>query len=214
MDEGQSARAERFVGHAEAVRAYLVSVRGGAPMLSSTDARILHDWLLRGVRIGAIVRGIDRTAQKRLAQKVRTPLSLASCRAEVEKQQKQAGAWVRGARPLAERGAEAADPRFAAVDALAATLDAELLALASDDAEARLVSACALAARFFDDAWGAGPRELLFAAAAERLADARSLYDDEEWEEAVEAMARDELRQRYPRFTATWLAREVYGGVE
>lgn len=48
----------RTIEAAEAVRAYLVSVRGGAPLLSSADARLLYGWLREGCG-SAIVRAID-----------------------------------------------------------------------------------------------------------------------------------------------------------
>ena len=214
MNESQDDAARRLQDQAEAVRAYLVSVRGGAPLLSSTDARLLHGWLVRGVRIGAIVRGIDRAAERRLARKVRAPLSLASCRAEVENQQKHGGAWVRSARPLPGRGAPAADPRFAAVERLAAATTAAIAALPAAEADGFLTAACALAARFLEEAWELAPRDVLLEGAEARLEGARALFDDEAWAEALEATARDELRQRYPRLTATWIAQEAHGGLD
>lgn len=207
---------ERLNEAAEAVRAYLVSVRGGAPLLSGADARVLHDWLVRGVRIGAIVRGIDLVAAKRLAKRVRAPLSLVSCRGEVERQQKHAGSWWRRVRPALPGGADmpAADPRFAEVSALAAGAEREIAALAERDPDRRAAAACAIAAQFLEDAWALAPREALLAEADARLADARSLYDDAEWDEAREIFARDGLRQRYPRLTATWIWEEASLGVE
>ncbi|GDX82354.1 hypothetical protein LBMAG42_41650 [Deltaproteobacteria bacterium] len=216
MNGRDEAADERLNEAAEAVRAYLVSVRGGAPLLSGADARVLHDWLVRGVRIGAIVRGIDLVAEKRLAKRVRAPLSLLSCRAEVEKQQKHAGSWVRRVRraPVGEPFLPAADPRFLEVSRLAAGAEREIAAVEEPDPERRAVAACAIAARFVEEAWALAPREALLAEAEARLADARSLYDDAEWDEAREIFARDGLRQRYPRLTATWIWEEANLGVE
>ena len=201
---------------AEAVRAYLVGVRGGAPLLSGSDAHLLHSWLLRGVRSGAIVRGIELAAERRLAKRVRAPLSLVSCRAEVEKQQKHAGAWVRGGRfaPAGSASSAPGDARFAAVSALALAAERAIAALRVSSIEERGVAACLIAAAFWHDAWEVAPQDVLVGEAELRLADARALYDEAEWETAKEAFARDGLRQRYPKLTATWIWEEASLGVE
>ncbi len=205
----------RMIEASEAVRAYLVSVRGGAPFLSSADARLLHGWLRTGVRLGAIVRAIELVAAKRVAQRIRAPLSLTSCRAEVLRQQKQAGSWVRrgGPRSIPPLSA-AADARFAAVDALAEAAEAALASLNEPDAERRVALACSHAARFHEAAWEAAPQPLLLEDAAAHLADARPLYDDDAWEEALVATARDHLRRRYPSLTATALWQELGPGLD
>lgn len=195
------------------MRAYLVCARGGAPLLSSADARQLRDWLIRGVRVGAIVRAIDRVAQDRLARRVRSPLSLRSCRAEVEKQQKHAGAWVR-AGGTSRVSPTAAEPHFAEVDALSLRAEADIASLSRSDPERRALDACARAIRFFEEAWERGPRELLLAEAEGDLTYARGLYDDAEWEQMRECCARDRLRQRYPTLTATHIWQESALGVD
>ncbi len=195
------------------MRAYLVCARGGAPLLSSADARQLRDWLVRGVRVGAIVRAIDRVAKDRLARRVRTPLSLRSCRAEVEKQQKHAGAWVR-AGGTSRVTSVPAEPHFAEVDALSRRAEAEIAGLSTSDPERRALDACVRAVRFFEEAWERGPRELLLAEADRDLADSRALYDEAEWEQMRECFARDRLRQRYPTLTATHIWQERALGVD
>lgn len=203
----------RTIEAAEAVRAYLVSVRGGAPLLSSADARLLYGWLREGVRLGAIVRAIDLVASRRLAQRVRAPLSLVSCRTEVLRQQKQAGSWVRrgGARSVV---LASGDPRFAAVTRLAEATERAVAALAAEEPERRASRACALAAAFHEQAWQEAPQDLLLAEAAEALADARGLYDEAEWALALEATAREDLRRRYPSLTATALWQELGPGLD
>lgn len=198
---------------AEAVRAYLVSVRGGAALLSSADARLLYGWLQEGVRLGAIVRAIDLVAARRLAQRVRAPLSLVSCRAEVVRQQRQAGSWVRrgGTRPVARADGDA---RYAAVERLAEAAERAVAALPGDDAARRAARACLIAAEFHDAAWQAAPQALLLAEAGEAMADARGLYDEAAWVEALEATARDALRRRYPSLTATALWQELGPGLD
>lgn len=206
---------EALAEAAEAVRAYLVSARGGAPLLSGADARQLRDWLVAGVRIGAIVRAIDVMQARRVARRARTALSLTACRGEVEKQQKRAGAWVRaGGVSRVAPAAPADDARFARVDGLAREAVADIAALAGVDAEARARRACARAARFFEDAWDAAPRESLLEEADAALAGSRSLYADAEWEEMRESVAREGLRRRYPHLTATHLWEESRLGLE
>ena len=206
---------DRMAEAAEAVRAYLVSVRGGAPLLSSADARLLHGWLHGGVRLGAIVRAIDLVAAKRLARRVRAPLSLSSCRGEVLRQQQQAGRWVRsgGSRPVALPAASG-DPGLAAVDKLAAAAERAVAALPESGAERRAIAACGIAARFHDEAWEAGPQARLLEEAAVDLVDARELYDEASWQEALVATARDRLRRRYPSLTATVLWQELAPGLD
>jgi hypothetical protein len=205
----------RLAETAEAVRAYLVSVRGGAPLLSSADARLLHGWLSGGVRLGAIVRAIDLVAERRQARRARVPLSLSSCRSEVLRQQAQAGAWVRrgGVRRVVA-APEEADARFAPVDRLAAATEAAVAALPAGDGERLVLAACALAARFVEEAWALSPQAVLRAEAEAALADARALYDDAAWEEAVASTARDHLRRRYPSLTATALWQELGPGLD
>ncbi|MSQ03423.1 MAG: hypothetical protein EXR71_16290 [Myxococcales bacterium] len=195
------------------MRAYLVCARGGAPLLSSADARQLRDWLDRGVRVGAIVRAIDRVSQDRLARRVRTPLSLRSCRAEVEKQQKHAGAWVRAGGTSRVRSTSG-ESHFAEVDELSRRAEADIASLSAGDSERRALDACARAVRFFEEAWERGPREQWLAEADRDLADARVLYDEAEWEQMRECFARDRLRQRYPTLTATHIWQESARGVD
>lgn len=213
MNGSEDAAEGRLQEAAEAVRAYLVGVRGGAPLLSGADAHLLHAWLVRGVRIGAIVRGIDLAAERRLAKRVRAPLSLVSCRAEVEKQQKRAGGWGRS---VASAGAPCApaDARFAAVTALAFAAERAIAGLLGRCADERGVAACAIVARFMAEAWEVAPQDVLLGEAELRLADARALYDDAEWDRAKDTFARDGLRQRYPKLTATWIWEEATLGVE
>lgn len=200
----------RLALHAEAVRAYLVSVRGGSPMLSGADARLLRDWLVRGVRIGAIVRAIDVVAARRRANRVRAALTLVGCRAEVEKQQKLGARGPLTVRRVEERPLPVSD----AVDALATAALRDIHALPAEDADARIAAALVRAARFFEDAWAAVDRVPLLAIAETQLASLRDLYSADEWTEALEGAARDLLRQRYPPLTATHLWQEHAGGVD
>ena len=70
---------------AEEVRAFLVSIRGGAPFLSGSDGRLLIDWIEQGVPVAAILSAIERTAKRRAGRRMRTRLSLGACKGEVKK---------------------------------------------------------------------------------------------------------------------------------
>jgi hypothetical protein len=80
---GPDARPQSIL--AEEVRAYLVTVRGGAPFLSSSDGQLLVEWLDQGVPIAAVLSAIERTARRRTGRRVRTRLTLRACKGEVKK---------------------------------------------------------------------------------------------------------------------------------
>ncbi len=211
--EGATADFGPFAADAEAARAYLVSTRGGAPFLSGADTRLLHGWLSGGVRLGAIVRAIDVVSRKRIASKVRAPLSLASCRAEVARQARRPSGLPRRVvevEPVATEG----PPVPSAVEALYAAAVAELRALPPGEAESRAEKACGIGRRFYDEAFDVIDREAWLAAAGEALADNRELYADAEWGAICEAWARDALRRRYPALTATRIWEEFACGVD
>ncbi len=202
-----------FAADAEAVRAYLVSTRGGAPFLSGADTRLLHGWLSGGVRLGAIVRAIDVVVRKRIASKVRAPLSLASCRGEVAKQARRPSL---APRRLVERQPVATDgpPVPDLVASLYARAMAEARALPGGDPESRAEKACMIGRRFYDEAFDLVDREAWLAAAGEALADNRELYAEGDWGSICEAWARDALRRRYPGLTATRIWEEFACGVD
>ncbi len=61
---------------AEVVRRHLVSLRGGAPFLSAADGALLVRWLDEGVPLHRILRALETASDKRLARRVRAPLTL------------------------------------------------------------------------------------------------------------------------------------------
>ena len=70
---------------AEAVRAYLVAIRGGAPFLSAADGRLLLVWLEQGMPVPLVLSCIDRVAARRQEQHARSRLTLTRCKSEVRK---------------------------------------------------------------------------------------------------------------------------------
>ena len=80
-----AAKAHAHMLLAEEVRAYLVTVRGGAPFLSAADGRLLIEWLDQGIPIAVVLSAIERTAHRRANKRRRTRLSLGACKGEVKK---------------------------------------------------------------------------------------------------------------------------------
>lgn len=189
-------------GDVEEVRAYLSTVRGGAPFLSSTDGHLLVSWLEAGIRVGAILRSIDRAAAKHRAKRVRAPLTLRHARSFLTKESGRGATSVPDDLPT----------RVVPVCAEGAPLEAALVAtreriraLDQGDAEERARAACAIARQFFEDVWENDPalRHQLHAEAEAELADLRDALDEGEFGAACEDLARYRLRQQFPSLSAT-----------
>jgi len=201
---GSPALADR----AEAVRDYLVAVRGGAPFLSAVDERLLVGWLSEGVPVLAIAAAIDAVAERRRRRRARGRMGLSSCTKELGKQ---AAAPPVDSTPSSGRLAGLlGELRAMAVDASLeperAALCAELQALDSSAAHPdELGRAAALAIRgFHAAAWVAASAEhgALRAQAEALLEPLRSSLAEAEWAELVEEQARDLLRRRFPAVSA------------
>ena len=76
---------EHYQSTAESIREYLVSVRGGAPFLSSTDGQILVEWLDASISPAIICTVIDKVALRRRKKRVKSRLTLHVCRGELNK---------------------------------------------------------------------------------------------------------------------------------
>ena len=76
---------EHYQNTAESIRGYLVSVRGGAPFLSSTDGQILVEWLDASISPAIICTAIDKVALRRRKKRVKSRLTLHVCRGELNK---------------------------------------------------------------------------------------------------------------------------------
>jgi hypothetical protein len=196
-----------IVARAEEVRAWLVQLRGGAPFLSSADGKLLADWLDAGVPVPTILRGLEQVAERRRAKRTRTPFTLTSCRAVVERLAKNHLAW----RVPTDLSAALAP---AAPDALASAALTELAAL-QGDAETRARRACAVLRRFHDTVWDAlgDERAAVLAAAAEDLGPLAEVLGEEGFRRACEEHARDRVRARYPTLSATRVWEEFGLGV-
>ncbi|MFZ5481636.1 MAG: hypothetical protein ACOZNI_33040 [Myxococcota bacterium] len=191
-----------LAARAEEVRAFLVELRGGSPFLSPVDGALLVDWLEEGVPLGAILRGIEATAERRRAKRVRTPFSLKSCRGEVQKA-------LHGGRRARAPGVSPAE------GGLEGEAHAALAALAEADPAARADAACAIVRAFHARAWEAakGEHPALLAAAAESLADLREAVDEATFAQLCEEHARDAVRARYPAMSITRVWEDLGLGV-
>ena len=74
-----------YMETAEQIRSYLVSIRGGAPFLSSTDGQILVEWLDSSISPAIICSVIDNVSLRRRKKRVKTRLTLHVCRGELNK---------------------------------------------------------------------------------------------------------------------------------
>ena len=74
-----------YMETAEQIRSYLVSIRGGAPFLSSTDGQILVEWLDSSISPEIICSVIDNVSLRRRKKRVKTRLTLHVCRGELNK---------------------------------------------------------------------------------------------------------------------------------
>lgn len=186
---------------AEAVRAYLATLRGGAPFLSGKDGHLLVSWLESGVPVGAILRGIDRASAARRAKQIRAPLTLAHARVYVKREMGHHATRLPANLDLLVPSPAQDDP----LAELLADARRKIAALTEPEPEARAMAACAVAQRFFDAAWegGSGIRASLLTAAEEELADLRERVGEGEFRTLCEDLARYRLRERYPSLSAT-----------
>lgn len=193
---------------AEAVRDYLVAVRGGAPFLSSVDERLLLAWLSDGVPVLAIAAAIDTVAERRRRRRARGRMGLSSCAKELTTQTTLPAVGSpaspgRLAALLAELRAMAVE---ASLELDREALCAELQAMdGSSSHPDELGRAAALAIRrFHAAAWLAASAEhpKLRARAEALLESLRSSLGEADWAELVEEQARDLLRRRFPAVSA------------
>lgn len=191
---------------AEAVRDYLVAIRGGAPFLSSADERQLLIWLESGVPVLAIAAAIDAVAERRRRRRARGRLGLIACARELGQQSVRSVVPPRSDGPLgalvAELQAMAVPP---ALEGARQALCEELSGLPVDDHpdEQGRVATAAIR-RFHAAAWRTAESEhpALRAQAEAALAPLRASLGDADWAELVEEQARDLVRQRTPAVSA------------
>lgn len=82
---GHDAVPEHYKDQAEAVRAHLVHLRGGAPFLSPSDALCLVRWLDASVSLRAILAALDRAVEARRRKRAKRPLTLGAARVHLHR---------------------------------------------------------------------------------------------------------------------------------
>ena len=194
---------------AEEIRAYLVSVRGGAYFLSGADGLLLVQWLDQGHPVPAILCAIDRVAARRRAKRTRARMSLGACKGELRKV---LGGKDRRRSPKTHKGGYSGwlgrlcameipegirGARLRMVDRLAALEGTEC----REEAARKGATACR---EFHQEVWEASmeEHESLQQQAEAELESMASLLPPSRWREAVEEIMRDKLRSRYPLVSA------------
>lgn len=196
---------------AEEVRAYLVAVRGGAPFLSAADGRLLVRWLQQGISVARILASVDEMAEKRRKKMTRGRLTLTACRRSIE---------GRTASKHAQTDPEETSQRVDFTDFLESlsemdvpqSLEFARQALVDEikqvdqdmDPEYAATTAVAACRRFHEHAWYAAEPEhpALRTEALESLSALKNVLNPAALEAAVDEIARDLIRRRYPLVSA------------
>lgn len=203
---------QELAAQAEDVRAYLVNLRGGAPFLSGADSQLLTGWLSDGVPVAVILASIDRVALRRRKRRIRGRMSLHACRSEVRRMMGR-GRRRPAPRRTAPGGLGRLSAQIAALTLAPAlvphrnALAAELSKLDKDgpvDLEQRARQAITASRRFHEAVWETltEQRQALLADATAELTPLRGLLKGAAWDAAVEEVARDRVRARFPLVSA------------
>ncbi|NCG17848.1 MAG: hypothetical protein GWP91_02405 [Rhodobacterales bacterium] len=197
-----------YVEDAEAVRAHLVSLRGGALFLSPADTIRLLGWFDKGIRVADVLRALERSAEARAKKRTRVPFGLGQASRYLGKQTK--GVFrspnapdvdpgnASGLAPLTAliRHRAAGDPQEQRLRAVASDLGA--LALVEPDQAAK--QAMIRVRMFHDRCWDAlspSQQKEVRSNALEQLGDLVHLVDEDDLQPIIEESARAITRERY-----------------
>lgn len=234
-----AADVETHAEEVEQVRRHLVALRGGGTFLSAVDGRILVEWLEAGIPVALVATALERVAERRRKKRVKTPLALRSCRGEVRRlwerfrseglsgdpdgscpqglPRAHAAAEEPAPASLGGDGSESA-PEPGGPEAVARQTERRLEVLFARCGQVPPASladaAMAEVRRFHEQAWeaaGEAERSRLRVLAEEELASLRDSLAHHRWDRAVEEVARDLLRQRYPGLSATAVWDRLHG---
>jgi hypothetical protein len=187
---------------AEEIRAHLVQLRGGAPFLSSADARLLVEWLDGGVSVSDVLLALERAAASLRKQRSRVPLSLVRARPHLGK----------STAPARPRVPSARHPFDGVLVEVPHELLAGLVEVPLGAPHDMVRAALALVRRFLDEQWLAladEARESAISAAKTDLLAIDPYADPAEIEALAESWAREDLRARYPQLSAASLLARV-----
>lgn len=194
---------------AEAIRAHLVVLRGGAMFLSADDSALLRAWLTEGWTSTAIILALERAAQSRAKRPSRIPLSLRSAKRHLGKAVKGAVVTAPGNEVPAglERLLEAVrsyrshEESSLMLDELEQGLCA-LQGIEADALESMAIRACDAFLLRVWDAMAPEAREHALAEAKECLKGVASMMSAEAVSASAEEIARRQVRERYPSLSA------------
>ena len=208
---------------AEEVRAHLVSMRGGAPFLSPSDAYILDSWLTEGVSIPSILYAIERAAQARRTRRSRIPLTLGQVKrhlkkskVETEEIQKNFG-YSSQEHPLAKLALKLQDNAKNSVHTVAINeLGRALLAIKIAHPEEVYRSASTLFREFLERTWDRMPeadKEAEREHARRELEGVASQVGESVLATLVEEVTRDRLRSQFPLLCCSALKHHLVQGI-
>ena len=217
---------EHYQSTAESIREYLVSVRGGAPFLSSTDGQILVEWLDASISPAIICTVIDKVALRRRKKRVKSRLTLNVCRGELNKMfkteqrksQKSTGSTQRVDQDTAFEQLKSkilAESLPVSVHSLRTQLIASIYDVYQvhlsnndnfdlQDRKRRIEDQLQRTIKLLSDIHQKiyqetiDEHEELYFQAELELTSLRSILPPMQWRDAVDEVIRDKLRQRYP----------------
>ncbi len=202
-----------YIEDAEAVRAHLVSLRGGAIFLSPADTLRLIGWFDKGVTVADVLRALERAAETRLKKRSRVPFGLGQASRYlggrtkgVFRSPKPPIVYHEPDYPLAPlvaliAGRAAGDPQEKRLRDVAA--DLEGLALVDRDQAAK--QAMIRLRMFHDSCWesmGARAQQQVRDQARTNLGDLVHLVDEADLQPVIEESARGLARERYQWLSA------------
>ncbi len=201
---------ESHISSAETISEYLITLRGGAPFLSGADCRLLIQWLDDDIPAPAILSALERVALRRRAKRVRTRLSLNATKGELrkllgkKKQRPKQKSSEHIFAPLQQRilnSLNNADPFYSLQKSIAQQF-LEIDPTTHDKIKAE--QAISLISSFHQTVWeeSGEERSLLLEKAEEEISEMSSMIPANRWNELVEEIARDQLRSRFPLFSA------------
>ena len=210
---------------AQQVSDYLINLRGGAPFLSGADVRLLVQWLDDEIPVAAILCAMDKVALKRREKRVKTRMSLNVCKGTLNKllfrkeaveqsltqvdEEKEIAfpgllLWAQKIKKSLPQLIEEYPQGNFAKEQMEMIRSLEGLAHQNLNRDDTASKAIALISDFHEQAWreyGCHQSDFIVEA-EEELENLRNFLTGSRWNEAVEEVARDRLRMRFPLLCA------------
>lgn len=215
LDGALNAPVEALQEAVDQITAHLALLRGGGLLLSSVDGRLLVSWLEQGVPVPLILAALEKAAERRRKRRVRTPLSMDGCKGVVKKLlESLPSVELRGWVKEEEAHRPHHEPSGGELEALACSALRSIEELRDPDPLARADRAMAIVRGFHLEAWklAGQEHEILRTRAAQELEGLREGMEESRFLEAVEEVARDLLRQRFPLLSAASVWDRLHAG--